>query len=655
MIRRLVRGIVIVLGAWVAVTASAQTPPPTPPAVPPAQQPTFRTGIDTVSVDVSVSDKQGRPVADLKMSDFEIRENKQVQPIQTFKFVRVDDTAPPVTRDILSPNDHEREVRREDTRLFVIFLDDYHTRRINSMRVRVQLADWVSQLTTNDLIAIMTPLTDPMTLTFSYNHDATARIVYAFDGRKYDYTPRNALENRTVQMSPDQIEAFRNSIVINALESACEYMGALRPGRKTLLYVSEGLNSTLPLGMNLGGIGTGSMSPQSMASDLQIRMTQVYRAATKANVSISAFDPRGLATEDTMSASPQAAQWDRQLLQESTDLLRTIAGETDGQAIVGSNDPFPGLRRMLRDLSAYYLLGYNAASPHDGKFHEIQVRVLRKDVEVHARRGYWAYTEAEAAKATAPPKPPPPADFTAALGSLATAVDRVSDRLVRVWMGATRGPEGKAVVTFTWETKAATRPAEPADVVDRVAVAAFHITGEKLFDGKVPVDPQSGRSAGSVMFDAPAGAVRVRVTPENARGLRLDAQDETFEVPDFASTKAVITTPVVYRARTVLELRTLKTAAAPMPAITREFQRTERLLLRFQAFGPGGSTGTITMKVLNQQGAAIATLPAPTKTANGYEAELALNSFPAGTYLIEISGDFGGQSARSLLAIRITG
>jgi len=434
-------------------------------------------------------------------------------------------------------------------------------------------------------------------------------------------------------------------------------MGALRPGRKTLLYVSEGLNSTVPLGMMVGGFGTGSQSQAALASDLQQRLVRVYHAAARANTSITTFDPRGLAAGgDVLASSPAAMEQERQLLNESTDVLRTMAGETDGQAIVNANDPFPKLRAMLRDLSAYYLLGYKAASPHDGKFHEIQVKVNRKDIEVHARKGYWAYTEEEAAKASAPPKPPPAADLSAALGSLASAVDRVSDRQVRSWMGATAGAAaGKAVVTFAWETSAATRPANAADAVDHLVVTATHITGAQLFSGRVTPDPQASRPGGVITFEAPAGNVRVKIVPENARGLRLDDQDESFDVPNFAA-GPVITQPTVYRGRTIPELRQIRTAASPMPAITREFQRTERLLLRFQAIGQGGAAPTtLTIKILNSTGAVMATLPAPTATANGYEAEVGLASFPSGTYLIEISGDFAGKAARSLLAIRITG
>ena len=84
------------------------------------------------------------------------------------------------------------------------------------------------------------------------------------------------------------------------------------------------------------------------------------------------------------------------------DTLRVLAEETDGRAIVNKNDLESGMKQIVRDSSAYYLLGYNSTqSPTDGRFHEIKVKLKRPGVQVRARKGYWAYTAEEAAKAIA--------------------------------------------------------------------------------------------------------------------------------------------------------------------------------------------------------------------------------------------------------------
>src|SRR4029077_8285469 len=90
--------------------------------------------------------------------------------------------------------------------------------------------------------------------------------------------------------------------------------------------------------------------------------------------------------------------------------LRTLAENTDGRAIVNRNDLANGMKQIIRDSSAYYLLGYSStAAPADGKFHEIKVRVKRPGLQVRARKGYWALTAEETSRAPAPPNPAPAA------------------------------------------------------------------------------------------------------------------------------------------------------------------------------------------------------------------------------------------------------
>jgi VWFA-related protein len=639
-----------------------QQPPPTPPAQnPPSPQSplTFRSRIDSVSVDVSVTDKQGRPVTDLKAEDFELRESKQLQAIEAFKFIRIDDQPDVPAPDVLTPEAHAREIVREDTRLIVVFLDDYHVRKINSLRLRQQLALFLSTLSTHDLVGVMYPLTPPSALTFTYDHDAIADAVVHFEGRKYDYTPRNAIEAQYQMFAPEQIEQIRNSTVIDALSRACAYLGTLRDGPKTLLYVSEGMSGRLAAGaMTTGSLLGGRASQPMINSDLNsgqlmTDLTRVFQDAGRSNTSIYTLDARGLGDTEFGMADRVNPELDRAVLNESMDVLRTIASQTDGRAIVNHNDPMPSLRQMLSDTSAYYLLGYTTKATHDGKFHPIEVRVKRKDVEVRARRGFWARTEDEVARATAPAKPAAPRELTDAIEALDAVVDASPRQPVRVWMGAVNRDGATQRVTLAWETTAATQPEDAMDAVDHISIVATSITGNELFTGVVARDPQGGRPSGVVAFDAPPGGVAVKVTVENARGQRLDTMDESFDVPNLAAGGPVITPPFVYRGRTVRDLQQIRAAATPMPAIARAFVRSERLLFRFQVLPPAAA---VTMRLLNQQGSAMAALPAPVKLADGsYEAELGLSSLAPATYLIEIAADAAGTKTRRLIAIRVTG
>jgi VWFA-related protein len=655
--------------AWVAaaglgLAAIQQAGPPAPAAQQP-QVPTFRARVDSVSVDVLVTDRKGAPVTDLAPGDFEIRESGKVQAIETFKFISADplDDAAATVRPILSMAEQEREAADDRNRLFVILLDDYHVRRGNDMRIRQELAEFVRELTPRDLVAVLYPLTPITAATFSRSHEGTADAIMKFVGRKYDYTPRNDFEERYQIQPPQVLEQMRNDLVMSALESACRYLGTLRDGRKTVLFVSEGLAGTLPPGVNLRGTnfpnqaiaGTSDSQAHFNQASILSRLQIVFTAAARANTAIYTLDPRGLAVSEFDIADNVMYDSDRRVLNEATDSLRTIADQTDGRAIVGRNEPLGELRQMARDSRAYYLLGYTSSlAPRDGKFHEIQVRVRRRDVDVRARKGYWAYTIEDIEKASAPARPGPPREVTTALDALAAAAEPASRRAVAVWLGATRGTAAKATVTLAWEAQPG--PAgDAAEAADRVSVTAHTIQGEELFRGTVARDAQAVRPAGRLTFEAPPGTVRVRVTPETATGRRLEGDEVHYEVPDFTRVGPVLSPPMVFRGRTARDLQVLRSAPAPLPVAIRTFTRLERVLVRFDAYGPAGTVPAVTLRLLNRQGDPMATLPTPAPVGATFDLELGLGAFPPGDYLIEIAAKAGDDTARTLLALRIAG
>ena len=140
-----------------------------------SQQP-IRTGINFVRVDVIVTDKEGKPVLDLKPDDFAVAEDGKPQKVDTFSVVKIDALADRTGRraPIRSDSDEEREAARPDVRLFVILLDDYHVRRGNDMSVRKPLIDFVqNQLAPADMVALMYPLTPVTDLRFTRNREGT--------------------------------------------------------------------------------------------------------------------------------------------------------------------------------------------------------------------------------------------------------------------------------------------------------------------------------------------------------------------------------------------------------------------------------------------------------------------------------------------------
>jgi hypothetical protein len=125
---------------------------------------------------------------------------------------------------------------------------------------------------------------------------------------------------------------------------------------------------------------------------------QFYRLldeANRANASFYPVDPGPACIRFTDWAGPAASP------PVDAAMLRTSNSSCAGRghrwlALVNTNQIAGGLKRIVADLSSYYLLGYYASNVKmDGKFHKITVRVRRPGVQVRARRGYLAPTESE--------------------------------------------------------------------------------------------------------------------------------------------------------------------------------------------------------------------------------------------------------------------
>jgi VWFA-related protein len=649
-------------------------------------QPTFRAGINFVRVDVIVTDKNGNPVADLKPGDFEITEQGKPQTVDTFKLISLDGglmaTTPP--REIRTDLDEENEASRDDVRLFGIFLDDYHVRLGTSMSAREQLGRFVeTQLGPSDMVGLMYPLQPTSAVRMTRNHGAIIKALNEFRGRKYDYTPKNELEEKYAYYPTETVERIRNQVSLSALKGMIIHMGTLKEGRKALILVSEGYSNMVPPQMrdqmaampglgnpqrNNPDAGVGSLTEDraafSAAADMEMDLRDVYAVANRNNTAIYAVDPRGLATGEFGIDQNIGARTDRAYLSSTMETLRTLALQTDGRAIVNRNDLTAGMKQIVRDSSAYYLLGYNSTfTATDGKFHEIKVKVNRPGIQVRARKGYWAFTAEDAAKAVAPPKPETPKAVDTALAAISVPS---RSRLVRTWIGTERGAGGSTKITFVWEpvARAPGDAARANEVPAQVSLIATGADGGPIFRGRVPEVAAAATTAtaaatlpgSKISFDVPPGKLQLRLAVEDASAEVLDSEVREIVVPDLTAPSTMLATPEIFRARTVPELQRLKADPQAIPTAIREFRRTDRVFLRVMAYAPGSATATITAKVLNRAGQAIADLPVGAPAAGGAaEIDLALPSLAPGDYLIEIAASAEGGEAKELVGFRITG
>jgi VWFA-related protein len=672
-----------VLVAPLALGVKAQDAPaqqPAPPAAPPADQtPVFRTDINFVRVDVIVNDRQGNPVNDLRQEDFEVTEDGKPQSVQTFKLINVSEdtgvgTDPP--REVRNVIEEQMEAARDDVRLFAIFLDDYHVRLENSMRAREVLARFVeNQFQAKDLAGIMYPLWSINDVLLSRNRKQVASALREFTGRKYDYTPRNAFEERYVHyVSTIEAERIRNQVTLTAIKGLIIKLGGLREGRKAIVLVSEGFTNVLPAQVNdqvatCNGAACGNQprarpdsigganSPMQqrlesqeffLQTDLLSDLRMVYELANRYNTAIYAVDPRGLAPfEFDLSTAGQAAvslTKNTQMLDTTMDTLRVLSDETDGRAIVNSNDLDRGLKQIVRDTSAYYLLGYTSAVTTDGKFHKLNVRVKRPGVQVRARPGYLALSAVEAERALAPKKAGPPPAITEALGTLAVTAQQRRN-LIRSWVGMSPGADGKTKISFVW-SPAPVVPGVRRETAASVSLLAGGANSDLYYRNKA-------LAPGRVEFEVPPGPVELEIATSDASGEVLDRETRKLIVPSLGLGLA-FSTPEVYRGRTLPEWQALAADPKAMPVIEREFRRTDRLLVRFGAHGAGG-TPVLTARMLNREGGEMSTLPVTSAGFGGLnQIDVPLAALPPGEFLIEVIAKDGAEQASTLVAFRVS-
>ena len=580
------------------------------------RQPTFRTGVNIVRVDVIVTDDNGNPVTDLTKDEFEIVEDGKVQTIDLFRQIRIDGTVPSVERlrQVLTRDSEEREASREDVRIFAVLLADYQVCAARSRLVRDALTTFIGKLGPNDLVAVMTPLTSIRDLAFTYDHDSIVQTLQRFEGRRGDYTPRNQIETEHAQLLGG-VELIRAAVVRDALKALAVRLGSMREGRKTVIFVSEGF-------------------PSGWLNDPR-QLREITQEANRHNTSIYPIDPRGLVASDgdvTASIRPGCGRVPTGMrLRLSQDTLRELADETDGRAIVNRNSLSEGLGQILRDSSLHYLLGYSSTSAQpDGKFHQIRVRVKRPKVDVRARKGYWASTAEDVSRA-ANPALATPAPILDALAAVATP--NQDGRQVRTWVGVGRGAEGKSRVTVVWEALAGAGTSR----VD--AAANVTITATRSGAGTIFENPPADLAAAShrVSFDVAPGSLEVKIVLADREGNIIDRETRSIDVPEYAGQAAALGTPRFYRPRTPREFQTLTADAEAIPVVTRDFARTDRLLIRVDAYAPGDDARSPSAAILSRTGRKMFDVPVTPATAGAsHQIDLTLSPLPPGVYLLEV-------------------
>ena len=643
-------------------------------------QPVFRAGANYVRVDMYAT-RDGVPVLDLQASELEVLENGVPQKIEDFEHVLVRSAG--AQSDRREP-DGLRESRQAAgdprARVFVIFLDTYHTQLEGSAIMRKPLAAFLDRVIgPDDLVALMTPEMAGSDIALGHKTQVIEKIVstewWGQRARIASKDPKELLYEECIggarpggdPLLTEVINRRREKLTLDAIEDLMTHLAGLRDERKAVLLVTEGwlLHEPNP---NLANRFTermgGPVEPRAFeppvlppsqrglfsdsrrreceldmhalaAVDSEGRFRDLWGDANRGNVTFYPVYARGLTALDAPIGPdyPPPPIVDAARLKVRHENLRVLALETDGEAIIDTNYIEKALKRIADDLSSYYLFGYYSTNTKlDGKYRTITVRVKRPGIRVRARRGYRARTAEQVVAAASPAATVRPELMSA----LNTVVGFNSRSTFRVRPAAWARPQGDAGGATVWvvgelEFRARREPAWADGVRADVLLLAA-----------------DGRQLATTQVDLPAGqgAFNVRV-PSNgtlapgdyAIRVRLRGRDA-----DVSDTARVI---IPEKPSAIGEALMLRRGTSTGPQFVRtsdpRFQRSDRLRLEL----PTAVTGA-TARLVDRAGKVLQVPVALTERADEAEgirwivADVTLAPLAPGDYAIEVSA--GGST-----------
>ena len=407
--------IAIVTGvAFATLSAGAAQGPPLAGQAPPLL---IQVGINLIQMDAAVTDKQGRPVRDLRAEDFILEVDGVRQEISNAAFFEQAPAAASVEASSASASvgpGPEVPRGRQAVSTVVFVVDDLNLSLASMTAAKEALSGFAAEWHRFSPRAGLRTTSDSA-LTFSL-FVTQERFAGAVNALKYNVNSSqgghstkgvqndaNITSHSYPDADPRASEQFFQRVL--SLTSTINTLRAI-PGRKALVFISEGLSLQ-------GGIeGDSELPLLSLFSDSDIEgaLRSVAEVANRASVVLYTLDPRGLAIHEASAldganvmqvASMAAGRRKTHLANQRT--LQHLAEATGGLATVNTNALQAGLTEALQDQGAYYLLGFEppkkAFSKKSGrpKFHKIRLRVTRPDLQVRTRAGFYGMTDEEMA------------------------------------------------------------------------------------------------------------------------------------------------------------------------------------------------------------------------------------------------------------------
>jgi VWFA-related protein len=392
--------------------------------------------VRVVNVDVFVRDKEGNPVTGLTVDDFELYEDGKPIAITNFYEYKEgkevsdgDEPSEPEKRERPRSRDEVFESHPglkasdvpEDQRLnLVVYVDQQNITPINRNRLFRDLRQFLNtKLDRDDRVMLVTynrslKVVRPFTTDSRLVADATYELEKHTGGRTTQNSDRVDVlkeidEGRDCQMSFGRAKLYAENVfndlqfTLDGLRLAMDQLAGV-PGRKAVLYVSEGLqmrsgedifwalDERYRGGDNtqagVGGADCSNAIMESFHYDASRRLTDIANAASANRVTIYTIDAAGLRIGGMRSAEFGSIGLSTNIESIYTrnlqDTLMFLADKTGGRSVVNTNNFLDGLSSIGEDFDNFYSLGFQPSHAGTGRRYPLEVRVKK---EVAKARG----------------------------------------------------------------------------------------------------------------------------------------------------------------------------------------------------------------------------------------------------------------------------
>lgn len=544
---------------------------------------TIRITTNLVQVDAIVTDGQGQQVSDLRPEDFKIYEDGREQKITNFSYISTEgparETSPqaverapkdkrgsamiPVAPARLKPEQVRRTVALVVDNLRMSFENLQYARKAlkNYVETQIQPGDLVAIIGTRGGAGFLQQFTSDKNLlkaaieALRFNpkgggglspfEDVNQAFKQPTKGSELDSGVKE--ERRGVEETDYYSRDMFAAGTISALRPIVKGLKPL-PGRKAIVFFSEGFRL-------------------QSAEDRVLRYVRYLGdLANRASVVIHTVDVRGLVADYSAAdgattiftglrdqqANPYRARRDE--LVYNQEGLIFLSEQTGGLAIRNSNDIAGSIRRVFKEQSGYYLIGYRpddaTFNPGKGreKFHKLKIVLNRAGLKVRTRNGFYGFADAE--------RPPQPVtreeQLMAALTSPFTAA-QIDLRLTSLFNNeAATGSYMRSLLhldarslTFTEESGGSRKA-----VVDVLAVTMG--AGGRILDQVNLTETIEVRADAfqrllkegiDYMLNVPvrhAGAYQLRVALRDVPSQRVGSANQFIEVPDINNNRLTL-------------------------------------------------------------------------------------------------------------------